>query len=97
MNDRTYYVYMMSNERNTVIYTGITNDLRRRVFEHKHKVIGGFASRYNVTKLVYFEQTDDVKAAIEREKQIKGGSRGKKVRLIDAMNKEWRDLAEEID
>ena len=73
----SYFVYMMTNKHNTVLYTGMTNDLQRRVSEHKQKLIG-FTSRYNVTKLVYFEEYDDVNDAIAREKQIKSGSRKKK-------------------
>jgi len=73
--DRQYYVYIMTNKYNTVLYNGVTNDLVRRVYEHKEKLVEGFTKRYNVDKLVYFECTDDVNAAIAREKQIKGGSR----------------------
>lgn len=86
----------MTNKRNTVLYTGVTNELKRRVYEHKEKLADGFTRRYNVTKLVYYEVFDDVENAILREKQIKGGSREKKVKLIDAMNKDWRDLYEEL-
>ncbi|MFA6215212.1 MAG: GIY-YIG nuclease family protein [Patescibacteria group bacterium] len=92
MNDRNYYVYLMANKVNTVIYTGITNDLERRVYEHKNKIAEGFTSKYNVNKLVYFEETDDVAEAIRREKQIKGGSRQDKIDLINADNPEWKDL-----
>jgi len=93
---RRYYTYIMTNQRNTVLYTGVTNDLRKRVHEHKEKLVDGFTKRYNITKLVYYEIFDDVENAIVREKQIKSGSREKKVKLIDAMNKEWRDLYEEL-
>ena len=79
-----------------MLYTGVTNDLRKRVHEHKEKLVDGFTKRYNITKLVYYEIFDDVENAIVREKQIKSGSREKKVKLIDAMNKEWRDLYEEL-
>jgi putative endonuclease len=82
----------MANKVNTVIYTGITNDLERRVYEHKNKIAEGFTSKYNVNKLVYFEETDDVAEAIRREKQIKGGSRQDKIDLINADNPEWKDL-----
>lgn len=92
MNTRTYYVYMMTNDHNTVLYTGVTNDLKRRVFEHKNKLAKGFTEKYNISKLVYFEQTDDIKAAIQREKMIKAGSRAKKVMLIENENPEWKDL-----
>ncbi len=95
MKNRTFYVYIMTNKRNTVLYTGVTNDLERRVFEHKHKVTGGFTSKYNVTKLVHYEQCDDSLTAIEREKQIKAGSRKKKIALIKETNKDWVDLSED--
>ena len=88
-----YYVYIMSNKSKT-IYTGITNNLHRRVFEHKSKKIKGFTSRYNITKLVYYEITNEVKTAIAREKQIKGWIRKKKINLIESMNPEWNDLSE---
>jgi len=94
--DRQYYVYIMTNKRNTVIYTGITNDLRRRVYEHREKLAEGFTKKYNATKLVHYEILQDVENAILREKQIKGGSRRKKIELVDSMNKEWRDLYEEL-
>ena len=89
-----YYVYIMSNKSKT-IYTGITNNLHRRVFEHKSKKINGFTSRYNITKLVYYEITNEVKTAIAREKQIKGWIRKKKINLIESRNPEWNDLSEE--
>ncbi len=82
----------MTNEGNRVLYTGVTNDLVRRVFEHREKTVKGFTCRYNVTKLVYYEGFEGVEQAILREKQIKNGSRKKKVDLIDAMNPEWNDL-----
>jgi putative endonuclease len=89
-----YYVYMMTN-RSKTLYTGITNDLGRRVLEHKNKLIRGFTKRYNITKLVYCESVDDVDAAIRREKQIKGWLRSKKIALIEAENPQWKDLSEE--
>lgn len=94
--DKQYYVYIMTNKHNTVLYTGMTNDLRRRAYEHKTGQGGGFTSRYNVTKLVYYEATTDVHSAIAREKQIKGGSRQKKLDLVNATNPEWNDLYEEL-
>ena len=93
---RQYYVYIMTNKRNRVLYIGITNDLKRRVYEHKEKLVAGFTRRYNVTKLVYYEVFEDVEDAILREKQIKGGSREKKIELIGTMNKEWRELYDEL-
>ena len=94
--DRQYYIYIMTNERNTVLYTGITNDLQRRVYEHKEKLTEGFTKRYNITKLAYYEIFGDIENAILGEKQIKGGSRQKKIDLIHSMNREWRDLYEEL-
>ncbi|MEI9476567.1 MAG: GIY-YIG nuclease family protein [Deltaproteobacteria bacterium] len=94
--ERQYYIYIMTNQRNTVLYTGVTNDLKRRCFEHKEKLVEGFTSRYNITKLVYYEVCQDVVAAISREKQIKGGSRAKKVALVNNMNPGWKELYDEI-
>jgi putative endonuclease len=94
--NRQYYVYIMTNKYNTVLYTGITNNLKRRIYEHKEKLVAGFTNKYNITKLVYYEVFDDPENAISREKQIKAGSRQKKIQLIDSMNKEWRDLYERI-
>ncbi|HKM40144.1 MAG TPA: GIY-YIG nuclease family protein [bacterium] len=88
-----YYVYMMTNWNNKVLYTGITNDLERRVYEHKNKLVEGFTKKYNVTKLVYFTETSDVMAAIEREKQIKGWTRQKKNGLVESINPRWEDLS----
>jgi len=91
-----YYVYILTNRSNKVLYTGITNDLSRRIYEHKNKLINGFTSKYNVHKLVYFDYVEDVKSAIEREKQIKGWLRKKKIELIESQNPDWRDLSKEI-
>ena len=92
---RQYYVYILTNRKQGVLYIGVTNDLERRMYEHKNKIIPGFASKYNLKKLVYFEETIDVSAAIAREKQIKGWLRKKKVALIESDNPEWDDLSEE--
>src|SRR6266571_4370946 len=89
---RQFYVYIMSSERQT-IYTGVTNDLVRRVWEHKQRLVPGFASKYDCTRLVWYEATEDVRAAIEREKQIKSWVRRKKVALIRTMNPGWDDLS----
>ncbi|MEW6083421.1 MAG: GIY-YIG nuclease family protein [Chloroflexota bacterium] len=89
---KSYFVYIMTNKSRT-LYTGVTNDLERRVYEHKNKLVAGFTSRYNITKLVYYEETNDVSVALAREKQIKGWLRAKKVALIEAENPEWRDLS----
>jgi putative endonuclease len=86
----------MTNDWNTVIYAGVTNDLHRRVLEHQSGRGGRFTSKYQVRKLVYYEVTTDVYAAIEREKQIKAGSRRKKIELIESVNSGWKDLSEEI-
>ena len=93
---KTMYVYIMTNPNNSVLYTGVTSDLARRVYEHRHKLVEGFTSRYNVTKLLYYEGFDDPETAIRREKRIKGGSRAKKEDLIEGMNLWWNDLAGEI-
>jgi putative endonuclease len=93
---RQYYVYIMTNVRNTVLYVGVTNDLVRRIYEHKEKLVSGFTKKYNIVKLVYYEVFDDIENAILREKQIKAGSRQKKVQLINGANKEWRDLYDEL-
>jgi len=90
-----YYVYILSNKYNSVIYTGVTNNLERRIYQHKNKIFEGFTKKYNVDKLVYFEITEDVKSAIEREKQIKGWTREKKNSLIEAVNPIWADLSNE--
>ena len=93
----TYYVYILSNRTNVTIYTGVTNDLVRRVYEHRHEQDpNSFTARYGVHKLVYFEETSDVRAAIEREKQIKSWSRAKKNKLIEKKNPQWADLYETI-
>jgi putative endonuclease len=92
--DNQYYVYIMTNKSKT-LYTGMTNDLLRRVYEHKNKLVKGFTEKYNINKLVYFEITNDAYSAIVREKQIKGWLREKKISLIESMNPEWNDLSEE--
>ena len=94
--DRQYYVYIMTNKNNRVLYTGITNDLKRRVYEHKEKLVGGFTKKYNLSKLVYYEIFEDPENAILREKKIKAGSRQKKIDLINALNGKWQDLYDEI-
>ena len=89
---KQYYVYIMTNRKNTVLYTGITNDLRKRVYEHKKGITKGFTRKYKIIKLVYFETYSNAYDAISREKQIKDGSRKKKVSLIESMNVKWQDL-----
>jgi len=88
-----YYVYILTNWNNKVMYVGVTNNLERRIYEHENKLIKGFTEKYNVNKLVYFEETQDVNAAIEREKEIKKWRREKKNQLVNLMNPNWDDLA----
>ena len=88
-----YWVYMITNSRNTVLYTGVTNNLERRMYEHKNKLIKGFSERYNLHKLVYCEATNDINAAIAREKQIKGWLRSRKNALVNENNPAWDDLS----
>jgi len=89
---KDYYVYILTNFTNSVLYTGVTNNLLRRAYEHKEKITDSFTKKYNINKLVYYEVFNDIEFAIEREKQIKGGSRRKKIELIDGFNKDWEDL-----
>ena len=96
MSGRLYCVYIMTNSRHSVLYTGVTSDLRGRVWQHTEKLVESFTRRYAVNQLVYYETCDDVFGAITREKQIKAGSRASKVALITAMNPEWRTLAKEL-
>jgi len=91
---KQYYVYIMTNHSRT-LYTGVTNNLERRVYEHKHKLVPGFTQKYNITMLVYYEETPDVHVAIAREKQIKGWLRSKKIALIESLNPNWEDLSTE--
>lgn len=92
---REYFVYIMTNKYNTVLYTGVTNNLERRVHEHQEKRGGAFTARYNIAKLVYMETYPDIREAIAREKQIKAGSRQDKIDLIKCINPEWKDLMAE--
>ncbi len=91
----TYYLYILSNWNNKVVYVGMTNDLQRRMYEHKNKLVDGFTKKYNVDKLVYYETTNDVNAAIAREKEIKKWRREKKNNLITSKNPDWIDLSTE--
>ena len=90
---REYYVYILSS-LNRTLYVGVTNNLERRLYEHKHKLIQGFTARYNVNRLVYMEKTSDVNVALNREKEIKAWRREKKIALIESLNPEWNDLME---
>ncbi|MBF8264456.1 MAG: Excinuclease ABC C subunit domain protein [Dehalococcoidia bacterium] len=94
--EREYYIYILANSTNVAVYTGVTNDLKRRVWEHKEKFVMGFAEKYDIDKLVYYEMFGDPEEAILREKQLKAGSRAKKNRLVESMNPQWRDLYDEI-
>lgn len=96
MKTKYYFVYIITNKRNTVLYTGITNNLIRRIYQHKNKPISSFTSKYKITKLVYYEIYNDTNQAIKREKQIKAGSRIKKIKLIKSINPEFKDLYDQI-
>jgi putative endonuclease len=94
--DKQYFVYIMTNKWNKVLYVGVTNDLQRRVLEHRDKTLRGFTQRYNIEKLVYFEATESIESAILGEKQIKGGSRQDKIALVASTNPDWKDLYSEL-
>ncbi|KJS22433.1 MAG: excinuclease ABC subunit C [Clostridiaceae bacterium BRH_c20a] len=94
--NKQYYVYLMTNIKNNVLYTGITSNLKRRIYEHREKLAEGFTKKYNINKLVYYEIHNDAYEAIKREKQIKSGSRQKKIELINNMNSNWVDLYNDI-
>jgi len=94
MSERTFYVYLLASKSRR-LYVGVTNNLERRLFEHKSKLVDGFTKQYNIDRLVYFEQTTDVLSAINREKQIKGWNRSRKIFLIEASNPTWEDLSTE--
>lgn len=94
MND--YYVYILASDRNGTLYIGVTNDLVKRVWQHKNNIIPGFTQKYNIHKLVYYEQTGNIESAISREKQLKKWNREWKIKLIEKSNYEWKDLYEGI-
>ena len=96
MNNKQYYVYILFNKRNGTLYVGVTNDLVKRVWQHKNKVADSFTKRYDVDKLGYYEVCDDVNSAIAREKQLKGGNRKNKLELIELTNPDWQDLYYDI-
>ena len=96
MNDQTYYVYIMASRRNGTLYVGVTNDLIRRVYEHKNDLVEGFTDKYRVHKLVYWEQSENIESAIEREKQLKHWKRKWKLTLIEEHNAGWHDLYEQL-
>jgi len=91
---KNYFIYILTSNTGT-LYTSVTNNLEKRIYQHKHKLIDGFTKKYNVTRLGYFEETTDINAAIQREKEIKGWRRSKKIDLIKSNNPTWKDLAED--
>ncbi len=96
MKNKQSYIYIITNKENGTLYTGVTSNLVRRIYEHKNKLIECFSKKYDLTKLVYYEIYDSMENAIKREKQMKGGSRKKKLDLINGFNKSWEDLYEQI-
>jgi putative endonuclease len=96
MNNKTYWVYILASRKNGTLYIGVTNSLERRTWQHQHNVAAGFTARYGVDRLVYYEDFRDVTDAIAREKQLKAGSRAKKIALIEKENPEWDDLSERL-
>jgi putative endonuclease len=95
--EKQFYVYIMTNGLNTVLYTGMTSDLKQRVWQHKEALVEGFTKRYNIKKLVYYETAEDLDSALYREKQIKNYSRNKKIAIICDMNPQWLDLYDKIE
>jgi putative endonuclease len=95
--DKLYFVYIMTNAKHTVLYTGFSSDLKVRVWSHKERLVDGFIKKYHIDMLVYYEATESVVSALERERQIKAGSRQNKINLINSMNPEWRDLYDDLD
>ncbi len=91
------YVYILSNKRNGTLYTGVTSNLVKRIFEHKEKVVNGFSAKYNLDLLVYYEERWSIEEAIQREKQLKAGNRKKKLSLIESINPDWKDLSEYLE
>jgi putative endonuclease len=96
MKNKAGFVYLMTNKMNTVIYTGVTSNLQKRIYEHREKIIDGFTKKYNVNKLVYYEVFDSIEDAILKEKQIKAGSRKKKMEMINSLNPDSKDLYYEL-
>ncbi|KKQ56140.1 MAG: Excinuclease ABC C subunit domain protein [Parcubacteria group bacterium GW2011_GWA2_38_13] len=96
MQNNNYFIYILTNKNNNVLYIGVTNDLSRRITQHKNKVVGGFTKKYNTDKLVYYEITNDIETALNREKQLKNWHRQWKIDLIEKENKEWKDLSENL-
>ena len=96
MNNKQGYVYILTNIANTVLYIGVTSNLQKRIYEHKNKLVDGFSKNYNLNKLVYYEVSDSILSAIQREKYLKGKKRQFKINLIETLNPEWKDLYSEI-
>ncbi len=96
MNKNKYFIYILTNKFNTTLYIGVTNNLKRRIYEHQNKLIIGFTKKYNLTKLIYFEEYNDIEQALNREKQLKKWRRSKKDILINRMNPKWNNLSEDI-
>jgi putative endonuclease len=96
VSEKLYFVYILTNAKHTVLYTGFSNNLKARIWSHKERLVESFTKRYHVDMLVYYEATESVVSALERERQIKAGSRQKKIDLINSMNPNWRDLYEEL-
>ena len=96
VSTKSYYVYLLTNWNNKVMYVGVTNDLKKRLYEHKKKLVNGFTEKYNVHKLVYFEETQDIHVAIAREKEIKKWRREKKNQIVTLENPDWQDLSEAL-
>jgi putative endonuclease len=94
---KQYYVYILTNKTNKVFYIGVTNNLIRRMYEHKNKLLNGFTKKYNLMKLIHFESTNDIQSALEREKQLKNWHRDWKINMINKRNPDWKDLSEEWD
>lgn len=93
---KDYYIYILTNKRNGTLYIGVTSDLKKRIYEHKEKLVAGFTKQFGIDKLVHFEETNDVNQAILREKQLKKWKRDWKIRLIESVNPDWRDLSLEL-
>lgn len=96
MEAKQYYVYVLTNRTNRVLYIGVTNNLERRIFEHKNKLVEGFTKKYNLDKLIYYEVTNDIQSALEREKQLKNWHRDWKINLIKSFNPMWNDLSNNL-
>lgn len=96
MNQKQFAIYILTNKYNNVLYTGVTSNLPKRIYQHKEKFVEGFTSTYNVSKLVWYELAENAEAAIGREKQIKGWTRAKKIALIESMNPKWNDLSKDL-